>query len=78
MPEIDLKPDDYTVTDERGRTFRRDEPIYWVIGLVVCVAALVGIFLARDQFTTGTLFGVTLVFAASSGGLVALLTKDIR
>jgi hypothetical protein len=58
---LDLEPHEYRLSDKRLR--------WWAhVALVaLCVAILAFIWWNRDQFTAGTLFGVSALFAFCAG-----------
>lgn len=76
MKQIDLGPDDYKAKGPDGRWRVKDDPRILGAGFAVSLVVLGLIWWNRDALTSGTLFGVTAMFAVCVGGFFALLTKD--
>lgn len=77
MPDIDLGPNDYRKRDlETGRLRAPDDPKLARNMLAISVAVLLFIFCNRGQFSAGTLFGVSALFAFCAGIMLALWQKN--
>jgi hypothetical protein len=77
MPDIELRPDDYKFKGKDGRWKVRDDRRVLLAGLLFALVLLGLIWWNREALSSGILFGVSAVFAASAGIFFALLTKDI-
>lgn len=74
MPEIDLKPKIIEATARRRRPLSK--PLAWGF-VVACVVALGWLFWTRDEGSTASLFGATVVFSLALGLILAGIFHDV-
>lgn len=77
MPQIELKPHQYDRQDPKTGKMVRDYSPKFLAGMMLVALVILGyIFWHREELTSGTLFGVTAMFAFIAGGFFANLLKD--
>lgn len=75
MRDIDLGPNSYR-KQVHGRWTLPNDPKLARNMLFVVAAVLVFIFVSKDSLTSGTLFGVTAMFAFCAGIMLATWLRD--
>lgn len=75
MRDIDLGPNNYR-KQIRGRWQLPNDPKLARNMLAVVSSVLVFIFVGKDSLTSGTLFGVTGMFAFCGGIMLAMWLRD--
>lgn len=79
MPDLDLEPHQYAERDPKTGTLVREiPPRRALLFMFVAIGVLVYIFISRDQLTSGTLFGITALFAAIAGVFFAQWLRDVH
>ena len=81
MPELDLPPGDYRERKPKGWRWKlpwsHDDDVKLPMVMFFVVAAiLVATFIYRDELTSGTLFGVSAMFAFAGGIMFMLWKRD--
>ena len=81
MPALDLPPGDYRERKPKGWRWKlpwsHDDDVKLPMVMFFVVAAiLVATFIYRDELTSGTLFGVSAMFAFAGGIMFMLWQRD--
>jgi len=81
VPELDLPPGDYRERKPKGWRWKlpwsHDDDVKLPMVMFFVVAAiLVATFIYRDELTSGTLFGVSAMFAFAGGIMFMLWKRD--
>lgn len=81
MPDLDLPPGDYRERKPKGWRWKlpwsHDDDVKLPMVMFFVVAAiLVATFIYRDELTSGTLFGVSAMFAFAGGIMFMLWKRD--